>query len=113
MNPRRMPRLVLAADDPRLTAVLTLASHQGGVVSRRQAYAEGLTRWHLRGQIRTRRWQRIGDQSVCVHSGPIDLEGHRWAAVFQGGPRAHLDGAAALLVAGLRRFDEERIRVSV
>jgi len=33
--------------------------------------------------------------------------------VFQGGPRAHLDGAAALMVAGLERFDEDRIRVSV
>jgi very-short-patch-repair endonuclease len=33
--------------------------------------------------------------------------------VFQGGPRAHLDGASALIAAGLQRFDVPRIRVSV
>jgi very-short-patch-repair endonuclease len=33
--------------------------------------------------------------------------------VFQGGPRAHLDGATALLASGLERYAEERIRVSV
>ncbi|HEY3014826.1 MAG TPA: DUF559 domain-containing protein [Nocardioides sp.] len=108
-----MPRRVLSPNDPRLQKLLELADDQGGVVSRRQVYACGLTRWHVRGQVRARRWQLIGDQSVCVHTGPIEVSGHRWAAVFQGGPRAHLDGAAALMVAGLERFDEERIRVSV
>jgi very-short-patch-repair endonuclease len=39
--------------------------------------------------------------------------GLRWAAVFQGGPRAHLDGASALIASGLVRFTEDRIRVSV
>lgn len=34
-------------------------------------------------------------------------------AVFQGGSRAHLDGASALVAAGLERFTEERLRVSV
>ncbi len=108
-----MPKRVLSPDDRRLQKLLELADDQGGVVSRRQVYACGLTRWHVRGQVRARRWQLIGDQSVGVHTGPIEVPGHRWAAVFQGGPRAHLDGAAALMVAGLERFDEERIRVSV
>jgi hypothetical protein len=108
-----MPRRVLSSDDRRLKGLLVLAAEQGGVVSRRQVYSFGLTRWHIRGQVRARRWQLIGDQSLCVHTGPIDVPGHRWAAVFQGGPRAHLDGAAALMVAGLERFDEDRIRVSV
>ena len=44
-----------------------------------------------------RRWQLIGDQSVCLHNGPIEDGGHLWAAVFQGGPRAMLDGASALV----------------
>ena len=39
--------------------------------------------------------------------------GNMWAAVFQGGPRAHLDGVAALVAAGLERFECDRIRVSV
>jgi very-short-patch-repair endonuclease len=36
-----------------------------------------------------------------------------WAAVFEAGPRAFLDGAAALEVAGLQRYQTDRIRVSV
>ena len=39
--------------------------------------------------------------------------GLRWAAVFQGGPRAQLDGSTALLAGGLERFTDDRIRVSV
>ena len=83
------------------------------MASRPQVYASGLTRWHVRGQVRAGRWATIGDQTVCLHRGPVDLVGLRWAAVFQGGPRAHLDGATALLAAGLERFTEVRIRVSV
>lgn len=82
-------------------------------MARRQLYAAGLTRWEVRGQVRAQRWQVVGDQSVCVHNGPIGDHGHRWAAVFQGGPRACLDGASSLVAGGLQRFDVERVRVSV
>jgi very-short-patch-repair endonuclease len=108
-----MPRLVLAADDPRLIELLAIAGAQGGVVSRPQVYAAGLTRWHVRGQVRAGRWATIGDQSVCVHRGEISAVGQRWAALFQGGPRAQLDGATALVASGLERFVPDQIRVSV
>jgi very-short-patch-repair endonuclease len=90
-----------------------LAANQGGVLSRRQMYSLGITRWEIRGQVRSHRWQLVGDQSVCLHNGSIDEVGHRWAAVFQGGPRACLDGASALIAGGLERFTLDRIRVSV
>lgn len=83
------------------------------MVSRRQLYAVGVTRWQVRGQVRARRWQLVGDQSVCLHNATISDAGHHWAAVFQGGPRACLDGASALLASGLQRYDVDRIRVSV
>jgi very-short-patch-repair endonuclease len=83
------------------------------VVSRKQVYRCGLTRWHVRGQVRAGRWVTIGDQSVCLNSGEVSARGLRWAAVFQGGPRAHLDGASALIAGALERFTEERVRVSV
>lgn len=89
------------------------AETQGGVMSRPQLYEVGITRWEIRGQVRARRWQLIGDQSVCLHNGEIADVGHRWAAVFQGGPRACLDGASALVAGGLERYDVDRIRVSV
>ena len=100
-------------DDERFQAARALGAHQGSVLSRKQLYAVGITRWEVRGQVRMCRWQLIGDQSVCLHNGPIEPWGHHWAAVFQGGPRAQLDGASALVAAGLERFTVERIRVSV
>jgi len=98
---------------PKTGAARALADEQDGVLSRRQLYAAGVTRWEIRGHVRAGRWQLIGDQSVWLHSGPIGDCGQAWAAVFQGGPRAHLDGASALIAAGLERFTWERIRVSV
>ncbi|MGZ6754719.1 MAG: hypothetical protein ACXVEJ_14765, partial [Nocardioides sp.] len=105
----RAPRL----DDVRHRAALRRASEQGGVASRRQLYALGITRWEVRGHVRAGRWQLVGDQSVCLHNAEIGPVGHHWAAVFQGGPRACLDGASALVAAGLERFTVERVRVSV
>ena len=82
-------------------------------MSRPQLYALGITRYEVRGQVRARRWQLVGDQSVCLHNSEISDVGHQWAAVFQGGPRACLDGASALVAGGLERYEVERHRVSV
>lgn len=55
----------------------------------------------------------MGDQSLCLHNAEVERVGLWWAAVFQGGPRACLDGVSSLQASGLERYDEERIRVSV
>jgi very-short-patch-repair endonuclease len=94
-------------------AVIALAAEQDGVISRRQLYGLGVTRWQVVANLRAGRWQRIGDQSVCVHTGPLSQRAKHWAAVFQGGPRAQLDGASALIESGLVRFELGRVRVSV
>jgi very-short-patch-repair endonuclease len=103
----------IPVDDERFSAAREVGENQGWVLSRKQLYAIGITRWEIRGQVRMRRWQLIGDQSVCLHNGPIEDWGHHWAAVFQGGPRARLDGASALVAGGLKHFTADRIRVSV
>jgi len=90
-----------------------LATEQASVVSRRQLYDLGFTRWEVSAQLRARRWQRVADQVVCLHTGALPEPALHWAAVLQGGPRAHLDGVTALIASGLKRFDESRIRVSV
>jgi very-short-patch-repair endonuclease len=100
-------------DDPRFAAARAHAADQGGVVSRPQLYALGITRYEVRGQVRAGRWQLIGDQSVCLHNGEVSDVGHQWAAIFQGGPRACLDGSSALVAGGLERFTVTRHRVSV
>ncbi len=103
----------IPVDDERFRAARELGGVQGWVLSRKQLYALGITRWEIRGQVRMKRWQLIGDQSVCLHNGPVEDWGHHWAAVFQGGPRAMLDGASALKAGGLEHFVVDRIRVSV
>ncbi len=50
---------------------------------------------------------------MCLHNGQVSESGHRWAAVFQGGPRACLDGASSLVAGGLERYRVKRTRVSV
>jgi very-short-patch-repair endonuclease len=107
-----MPRQV-PYDDARFVAARRLASGQGGVLSRPQLYGLGITRWEIRGQVRGHRWQLIGDQAVHLGNGDLSSVGEQWAAVFQGGPRACLDGGSALVAAGLERYAVERVRVSV
>lgn len=97
----------------RTLELVGLASGQGGVLSRRQVYAAGVSRAEVRAHVRAGRWQRIGTQSVALQTGPLTQEGLWWSAVLEAGPRAFLDGATALLASGLQHFTEQRIRVSV
>jgi very-short-patch-repair endonuclease len=89
------------------------ARRQGGVLSREQIYAAGVTRAEVRAHVRADRWARVGRQTVCVHRGPLNQDALHWRAVFEAGPRAYLDGGSSLIAAGLRNFTMERIRVSV
>jgi very-short-patch-repair endonuclease len=89
------------------------AELQAGVVSRLQAYALGVTRAQVRANLRARRWRRVGSQSIALTTGALSLEAKHWAAVFEAGPRAQLDGASALVASGLTGYRTDRIRVSV
>lgn len=89
------------------------AGRQGGVLSRRQLYAAGVTRAEVRAHVRAGRWRRIGTQSVALATGPLSQEAIWWSAVLEAGPRAFLDGTSALLASGLEHFTEMRTRVSV
>ncbi|HEX6148866.1 hypothetical protein [Nocardioides sp.] len=90
-----------------------LAAEQAGVMSRLQLYAAHVTRAEVRANVRADRWQRIGQQSVAVFTGDLPREAMEWAAVFEAGPRAFLDGASSLIAGGLNKFGVDRIRVSV
>ena len=82
-------------------------------MSRIQAYRLGVTRSEVRANVRARRWRRVGSQSLAMHTGPLTELGRWWAAVFEAGPRAQLDGESSLVAGGLERYAAERIRVSV
>lgn len=97
----------------RTSAAFSLAGRQGGVVSLVQLRACGVTRSQVRAQVAARRWQRVHSQVVAVTTGPLTDLGVLWAAVLEGGPRAHLDGASALIAEGLTGFTWDVVRVSV
>jgi very-short-patch-repair endonuclease len=67
----------------------------------------------LRANVEAGRWQLIGRQSVLLRGGPVLRESLEWAAVFEAGPRAFLDGASSLIAGGLTKFEVDRVRVSV
>ena len=90
-----------------------IADNQAGIISRTQLSAVGATRAEVRAQVRARRWRRVGSQCVSMTTGGLTREAQLWAAVFEAGPRAFLDGPAALEAAGLERYHSDRIRVSV
>lgn len=113
MSAREAPGTQSPMDDVRRARIDELAADQSGVVGRRQLYAAGITRSEVRAELRARRWQRVTDQVVAVHNGPLTPSAHAWAAVLQGGPRAQLDGVSSLVASGLERFTVDRVRVSV
>jgi len=93
--------------------VANLAAQQAGILSRRRLYDLGVTRWEVMAELRADRWARHGRQSICVHRGPLPLQALQRVAVLEAGPRAFLDGASALVAAGLKNFTVDAIRVSV
>ncbi len=86
--------------------VASLAADQGGVLSRRQLYALGLTRSEVRCEVRAGRWRPHGQQSICVHTGDLGELASWWCAVFEVGSKAVLDGVTALRAAGLTGYDD-------
>lgn len=97
----------------RRRAVELLARDRDGVVSRRQLKQADVSRWQIRAELQARRWRAHGRQVIAVHTGELAGTAPYWAAVFEAGPRAVIDGASALRLAGLTGWREDAIRVSV
>ncbi|MGO4599966.1 hypothetical protein [Terrabacter sp. 2RAF25] len=101
-------------DRQRLVTARTIADAQGGVASRRQLYAAGLSEIHVRRAVESGRWQMHGRQTVAVHTALLDLVARRWRAVWEVGESiAAIDGATALQAAGLTGYADDRVHVSV
>jgi very-short-patch-repair endonuclease len=111
--PEQRPRRTAMLRAARRRRVERIAGDQAGIASRIQVYAAGVTRYEVRENIRAGRWQRVGRQSIAVYTGPLTDASRDWAAVFEAGPRGFLDGASALRTSGLKKFEVDRIRVSV
>jgi len=50
----------------RFASVRENALAQGGVMTRRQLYGTGLTRWMVEAEVRAGRWHPLGSQTLFV-----------------------------------------------
>lgn len=97
----------------KLAAVGELAASQSGIVSRRQLRELGIPDWHVRTEFQAGRWKAYGTFAIAIHTGPLDERANMWVAVIVAGRRCALDGASALIAAGLTGFSMDHIRLSV
>lgn len=80
-------------------------------MSRRQLREVGIDRFDVRNEVDAGRWHKLGRQTVVI--GQLTECGRFWAALFETGQRAVLDGAAALVSAGLQNFVPQQIDVTI
>src|SRR5690349_6604883 len=59
-----------------------LAAVQGGILTRQQALAHGLTEAAIAARLTTNRWQRLHPGVLATFSGPPNREAHLWAALL-------------------------------
>ncbi|HET6667160.1 MAG TPA: hypothetical protein VFG98_07760 [Intrasporangium sp.] len=92
---------------------LAIGALHSGVAHRRDLRAAGLTRFDVASEVAAGRWRTGGRHTVVLGSEAPAGEALLWRAVWESGSGAVLDGVAALVAAGLKNFDPERIDVSL
>jgi len=95
----------------RASLIASLAQAQDGVVHRAQLRERGIGHDAVRTEVRAGRWRVAGRHTVVV--GPGGSAAALWRAVWESGPGARLDGAAALVAQGMTGFVLESIDVTV
>ena len=88
--------------------------HQDGVVTVAQLRELGLTYDEIRAEVEAGRWHRVGRKTLSI-TGPEPRGPRALArrAVWEVGGHASLDGASALIQAGLTGWSEDKVHVSV
>ncbi|WP_188427601.1 hypothetical protein [Ornithinimicrobium tianjinense] len=90
-----------------------LADRHAGMARRADLLARGLTDHDITAEVGRGVWQRVGVHSLCIDGRAPTGEGRLWWALWESGPRAVLDGASALIAAGLRSWTEDQVHVTV
>lgn len=98
--------------DRRALAV-ELAAECGGVVHRLTLARHGIDRFGIRNEVAAGRWFKAGRHTVAIGSPELSPVASWWRAVWESGSGARLDGASALLVAGMTGFTAPMIDVSL
>jgi hypothetical protein len=94
-------------------SVDSILRRQGGVISRHQATAAGLSPGAVDDQLRRRRWRPLHPQVYLASGRPTDPEVRIRAAMLWAGDGAVLSGAAAAWWFGMLRQPPPTVRVTV
>jgi hypothetical protein len=94
------------------SAVRSLASVDTTIVGVRELIAAGWTSDAIRGQVRARRWQRIG-RAVVLHNGTPSVREWRDIVLVLLRPRATLTAFTALEEWGLEGWERDAVHVLV
>lgn len=103
----------MRAREHRQLVAATLAADQGGVVHRAQLRVHDIGKEVVRTEVRAGRWEVRGVHTVRVVAVPEEPVAAHWQAVWESGPGAVLDGAAALVAHGMTGFAPSTIDVSL
>jgi hypothetical protein len=90
---------VLAAKNS--CALEELARGQGGVVTRAQARASGLSKAQVESNLTSGRWRRVFKGVYATFTGPVPRHSLLWAVVLKAGPGAVLSHETAAELWGL------------
>ncbi|WP_298752081.1 hypothetical protein [uncultured Serinicoccus sp.] len=90
-----------------------LAEPHDGVVTRRMLLEAGLTPGEIATEVDHGAWSRAGAHTLCITSDVPTGRALWWWAIWESGTHSVLDGATALLAAGLQHWDEPVIHVTV
>ena len=101
------------AEPDTIRRVRRLAIKQFGVVTRAQLIATGLTPSAVNAQLAARRWQRLNDQVVALHNGPLIRRAQMWAVLLSAQGPAALCSVTVLELFGHREFATEAIHIVV
>lgn len=85
-----------------------------GVLTLSRLDALGFDRGAVRREVAAERWVRHGAHTVALHTGALSPTAQHWRAVWEVAENvALLDGVSALHIAGLARFTDTVVHVSV
>jgi hypothetical protein len=90
-----------------------LARFQGGVVTRKQALAAGLSTGVIVSKLKYARWRQLYRGIYATFTGPVSREARLWAAVLYAGKGAELSHETAAELHGLTDWPALSIHVTV
>jgi very-short-patch-repair endonuclease len=94
-------------------ACAATAATQGGLISRRQARAAGLSSSQIRKRLDSRRWELVLPGIYRIRGAPASSESELWTAVLWAAERCAVSFGAAARRHGFQGYEDASVEISV